>query len=156
MSKHASRCALLAAAVLCASTLAGAQTLYKLIDKNGKVTYSEKAPKDFDGKVIRIDVDPKANTATLPKAPPAEQREAARQDAKASDERAASARGRLEAAKKALEDARNNPRDGDVTWIGNKSGGTRPQPSEDYQKRRAQLERDVKDAEAERQKAERR
>src|SRR5512134_1167405 len=47
---------------------ADAQTLYKLIDKNGKVTYSEKPPKDFDGKVIRMDIDPKANTATLPKA----------------------------------------------------------------------------------------
>ena len=27
---------------------ASAQTLYKLIDRNGKVTYAEKPPKDFD------------------------------------------------------------------------------------------------------------
>ena len=33
------------------ASLATAQTLYKLIDKDGKVTYSEKPPKDFGGKV---------------------------------------------------------------------------------------------------------
>jgi len=64
--KPLSRNALLAAvvAMLCGSAFA--QTLYKLIDKNGKVTYSEEAPKNFDGKVIRIDIDPNANRATLP------------------------------------------------------------------------------------------
>src|ERR1700733_2938822 len=46
---------------------ASAEVLYKLIDKNGKVTYSEEKPKSFDGQVIRIDIDPNANTATLPK-----------------------------------------------------------------------------------------
>ena len=153
MTKTLFPAAALAAALACVAFPAAAQTLYKLIDKNGKVTYSETAPKDFDGKVVRIDVDPKANTATLPKAPPAEQREAARQESRASDDRAAAARARLDAAKKALEDARNNPREGEVAWIGNKSGGTRPQPTDDYQKRLAQLERDVKDAEAELQKA---
>ena len=59
------------ALALCAvATLAAAQTLYKLIDKNGKVTYSEEPPKNFDGKVIRMDIDPNANRATLPKYEP--------------------------------------------------------------------------------------
>ena len=63
--------AIAAALLLCAAG-ASAQTLYKLIDKNGKVTYSESPPKDFDGKVQRMDIDPKANTATLPRyTPPA-------------------------------------------------------------------------------------
>ncbi|HET9471044.1 MAG TPA: DUF4124 domain-containing protein, partial [Usitatibacter sp.] len=48
-----------------AANSALAQTLYKLIDRNGKVTYSQEAPKDFDGKVIRIDIDPNRNSATL-------------------------------------------------------------------------------------------
>ena len=45
-----------------------AQTLYKLIDKNGKITYSEEKPKNFDGQVIPMNIDPNANTATMPKA----------------------------------------------------------------------------------------
>ena len=52
-----------------AASGASAETFYKLIDSNGKVTYSEKPPKDFDGKVIRLDIDPNANTATLAKPP---------------------------------------------------------------------------------------
>jgi len=38
-------------------------TLYKLIDKNGKVTYSDSPPKNFDGQVIPVDIDTKRNTA---------------------------------------------------------------------------------------------
>ena len=57
----------IAAALALAAVSAQAQTLYKLIDKNGKITYSEEAPKNFDGKVIKIEVNPNANTATLPK-----------------------------------------------------------------------------------------
>ena len=41
-----------AAFLALAASGASAQTLYKLIDKDGKVTYSEKPPKDFDGKTI--------------------------------------------------------------------------------------------------------
>ena len=44
-----------ALAALIAASPGAAQTVYKLIDRNGKVTYSEEPPKDFDGKVIRID-----------------------------------------------------------------------------------------------------
>ena len=56
-----------AAAALFAPPVALAEVLYKLIDKNGKVTYSEEKPKNFDGQVIRLDINPNANTATMPK-----------------------------------------------------------------------------------------
>lgn len=146
--------ALIAAALLCAPG-ASAQTLYKLIDKNGKVTYSEEAPKNFDGKVIRMDIDPNANTATLPKpsAPPKEGKgsDAPRPTESAKPTRAeelAAAREKLESAKKALADARDNPKEGDVTWMGTKGGGTRAVPSEDFSKRIAELESRVREAEA--------
>lgn len=128
-----------------------AQTLYKLIDRNGKVTYAEKPPKDFDGKVIRIDVDPNANTATLPK-PTGPIIDPARN---ASSEAVKSARDKLEAAKKAYQEAKDNPGTDDLKFIGNKGGGTRPVPSDDYAKRLSTLEQAVKDAEEELKRAER-
>jgi hypothetical protein len=137
---------ILLAAMLSACALgATAQTLYKLIDKNGKVTYAEKPPKDFDGKVIRIDVDPNANTATLPK-PTGPLVDPARG---ASEAGVKAAQEKLEAAKKAYQQALDNPGDGDVSYIGNKGGGTRAVPTEEYSKRLATLEKAVKDAEEE-------
>ena len=137
---------ILLAAMLSACALgATAQTLYKLIDKNGKVTYAEKPPKDFDGKVIRIDVDPNANTATLPK-PTGPLVDPARG---ASEAGVKAAQEKLEAAKKAYQQALDHPGDGDVAYIGNKGGGTRAVPTEEYAKRLATLEKAVKDAEEE-------
>jgi len=129
---------------------AHAQTLYKMIDKNGKVTYSESAPKpgEFDGQVIRIDVNPKANTAILPQAAG---RNAGQEAAEA--ERTATntknARDKLESAKKALAQAQENPGEGEVSWVGNKGGGTRAVPSDTYRARLDKLEADVKAAEEE-------
>jgi hypothetical protein len=144
------------AAALCAvATLAAAQTLYKLIDKNGKVTYSETAPKDFPGQVIRIDINPDANTATLPKLPPRDAAPAANSGARAPDSRG-SAQEKLDAARKALAQARENPGEDDVTWIGNKGGGTRAVPNETYRAKLEKLEADVKAAEEEVRRAERR
>ena len=142
-------------ASLAASPGADAQTLYKLIGKDGKVTYSEKAPKDFDGKVIRMDIDPKANTATLPEGSRLQERSEASKRAVARDEQLKAARARVDASRKALEDARANPGEGDIARMGKKGGGTRPVPTEDYQQRLAKLERDVKEAEDELQKLER-
>ena len=144
---------------------ASAQTLYKLIDKNGKVTYSEAKPKDFDGQVIRIDIDPNANTATLPKGNPAPgaggegTRErgtrstgnAAKDDAEA---RIAQARATLEAAKRALQDARDNPGDEDRQLVGKVGGGARTILSDAYVQRLEKLEQDVKNAEDELRRAE--
>ena len=132
---------------------ANGQTLYKLIDKNGKVTYSEKPPKDFDGKVIRLDIDPNANTATLPR-PAAQPAEGARTDSVAPD-RLKAARERAEAARKAYEDALNNPGESEVTRVGNVGGGTRPVFSEAYAKRLADLELAAKEAEDDLKRAER-
>ena len=144
----------LALSVTLAAGGALAQTLYKLIDKNGKITYSESPPKDFDGKVIRMDIDPKANTATLPKGSALKEEGAAAKSASAEDAVRA-ARQRLENAKKALAEARDNPGQADIQFIGKKGGGARPQPTEDYQRRLEQLEKDVKEAEEALEKAQR-
>jgi hypothetical protein len=156
----------IAAALLAAfASLAAAETLYKLIDKNGKVTYSQEKPKSFDGQVIRIDIDPNANTATLPK-PAASSgggeagvrrphasdgKAAARAD---SEERIRVARERVEAARKLLQDTRDNPGADDLQFIGKVGGGARPVPTQAYQEKLAQLEKAVQDAEEELRRAE--
>jgi len=149
------RISLAAAIALLAAPCVDAQTLYKLIGKDGKVTYSEKPPKDFDGKVIRMDIDPKANTATLPEGSRLREASEASKSAAARDDQLKAARARVDAARKALEEARANPGEGDIARMGIKGGGTRPVPTEDYQRRLEQLERDVKDAEDALQKLER-
>lgn len=154
--------AALAAATLASATLpAAAQTIYKLIDKNGKVTYAEKPPKDFDGQVIPMTIDPKANIATFPKAAPAKGEgakptlEEARVKREGAEERVKNARERLEAARKELADARENPREGEITWLGKVGGGARPVPTEAYEARLKALEENVKAAEEEVDRAER-
>jgi len=140
-----------AALALVASAAAHAQTLYKLIDKNGKVTYSEEAPKNFDGKVISIDIDPNANRATLPKyepkAAPAPAARAAAAPSKTPD--VAALRERVATRRAALEEAQNNPGEEDVQWVGNAGGGTRRVPTPVYQRRLAELERSLKEAQDE-------
>jgi len=145
--------------VLCAlscmaASLAFAQTLYKLVDKNGKVTYSEMAPKpgEFDGTVTRIDVNPNANTATLPKFEGRAADPATNPGGRAPSREAAQQK--LDAARKALADARENPSADDVTRMGTKSGFTRPVESEDYKAKLAKLEADVKAAEEDLKRAE--
>jgi hypothetical protein len=148
MNSLPSRISLAAAIALAvASAPAIGQTLYKLVGKDGKVTYSETAPKDFDGKVIRMDIDPKANTATLPAGSRLQEGSEAGRRAAAREDQLVGARARVEAARKALEDARANPGEGDIARMGKKGGGTRPVPTEDYQRRLERLERDLKEAE---------
>jgi len=157
--------ALGAALVLALCLPASAQTLYKLIDKDGKVTYSETAPKFFDGQVIRIDIDPNANTMTMPKPEKVdptsgEPKRKGDQPRKSEDGKVKGpldpdiARDRLEAAKNALADAHDNPKEGEITWIGKVGGGTRPVFSEDYQRRIDRLELAVKSAEEDLRRAE--
>lgn len=147
---------LVLAAALALALPASAQTLYKLIGKDGKVTYSEEKPKYFEGQVIQIDVNPNANTATLPK--PANREEprdgAPRKPAKGAakpgqDAPQLTPEQRLERAKKALEDARNNPGEGDMLQVGKVGGGVRTIQSEGYAKRLERLERELKEAEDE-------
>ena len=48
-----------------------------------------------------------------------------------------------------MQDAKDNPAQGEVVFIGNVGGGTRPVQSEDYKKRLATLEENVRKAEEE-------
>jgi hypothetical protein len=156
---HAS-CRLLAilAASLLASPWAAAegdrQVVFKLVDRKGKVTYADKAPpKEFDGKVTRIEVDLKANTATLagvgestaPVKLPLTAPELKRVRA---DAELARARENLEAAKKAREDGKE-PTEDETQWVGKKGGGARPVPTEAFHARIKALDEAVKAAEAE-------
>ena len=63
---NASNAIIVAVLVALVPGVAAAQTtLYKLIDKNGKVTYVDTPPKNFDGQVIPVDIDTKRNSATI-------------------------------------------------------------------------------------------
>ena len=130
------------------------QVVYRLVDKKGKTTYSEKAPgKDFDGKVTRIEVDLKANTATLksmgestpPVSLPLSAPELLRVKTNAELVRANEA---LQAAKKALDDGRE-PKADEVQLVGKVGGGARQVPSEAYEVRLRKLEDAVKTAQEE-------
>lgn len=137
-------------ALAAAAGSAAAQTLYKLVDRNGKVTYTQEEPKGFEGTVTRIDIDPSANTATLPRfTPPAKAAPSAGKGAEGKAERRATPQERLERAKRELADAIANPGPEDLTRVGNVGGGTRPVPTEAYTRRLAALEQAVKDAEEE-------
>jgi hypothetical protein len=137
--------------VLAAGFCAGAcaQTLYKLIDKNGKVTYSEEKPKQFDGQVIEMNIDPNANRATLPKYTPAPAGSAGAAGGPITPAQMANvqrANEKLAAAKRALDEAKANP---EMTRMGKVGGGSREVVSPEYEARIAKLQQDVKDAEDE-------
>jgi hypothetical protein len=53
--------AILAVASLVAATGASPPVLYKLIAKDGRITYSDRAPKNFEGQVIRLEPDTESN-----------------------------------------------------------------------------------------------
>ena len=130
------------------------QVVWKLVDKKGKVTYVDKAPpKEFEGKVTRIEVDLSANSAMLvnvgegskPVKLPLTAPELKRVRA---DAELARARENLEAAKKAREDGKD-PTPEETQWIGKKGGGARPVPTDAYHARIKSLDDDVKRAEDE-------
>ena len=138
-------------ASLAALPVAG-QTLYKLIDKNGKVTYVDTPPKDYDGKVVPIEIDPNRNRATLPTPETSEAQRALADKARAADAAdrdLKAAQQRLDAARKNLAEARENPLEGEVARVGNAGGGARPVFTEAYEKRIASLEEAVRVAEEE-------
>lgn len=147
--------AILAPSLLAAAFGASAldkQVVWKLVDKKGKVTYVDKAPpREFDGKVTRIEVDLKANAATLvnvgesapPVLLPLTAPELKRVKAEAELAQAAE---KLEAAKKARE-AANEPTPEETQWMGKKGGGARPVPTEAYHERVKKLDAALKAAE---------
>lgn len=139
-SGYLARLALVAAAMFAAT--ASAQTLYKLVDKNGKITYSESRPKEFDGQVIELNIDPKANRAVLPKYDPAKNAPGAMTPEAIANIN--QAQQKLAVAKKALDEAKANP---EMQRLGKVGGGSREVVSPEYEARVAKLEQDVRDAE---------
>ena len=137
--------------VMAGAQCALAQTVYKLIDKNGKITYSEEKPKNFDGQVIPMNIDPNANTATLPKGdfrpPGSEGIQRVQKPKPNTGQQLGEAKERLEKAQAALQNAKDNPTADERMMVGKVGGGVRYVESEDYQKKIQQLEQDVKDAE---------
>lgn len=135
---------------------AGAETLYKLVAPDGKVTYVQEPPKSFNGKVIRLDIDTQANTAPGRRPSGVSNEEVIRStpDAGRIDPLKA-AQAKAQAARKAYETARDNPGEGDVQRVGNVRGGARPVFSDEYQKKLDKLEAEMKSADAEVEKLER-
>jgi hypothetical protein len=123
------------------------------------VTYAEKPPQGFDGKVIRMDIDPNANTAVLPKPGASGAGETASKDTETlrrdvqkksrEEERLERARAKVDDAKQRLQDLIDNPSDDDVIRMGKAGGGTRPAMTEEYQAKIQRAEAAVKAAEEE-------
>ena len=135
-----------------ASGAAAAETLYKLVSPDGKVTYVQEPPKNFDGKVIRLDIDTSANTTAGRRPAPGQATNEAIIHSNPEGPRMKQleqAQAKLEAARKAYQNAVDNPGEGDVQRIGNKGGGARPVFSEEYQKKLDKLDADVKQAQDE-------
>ncbi len=128
------------------------EVIYKLIAKDGKVTYAQSAPKDYPGRVVKLEIDPRANSAVFPKPNERPQylkpRALTPQEARRLDTENAKvqAQDALDEAKKALKDGQE-PLEGELDWMGKKGGGARPVPTEAYQKRIKALEDAVKQAE---------
>lgn len=116
-----------------AASLADAQQLWKYVDKDGKVTYSDKPPRK-DEKAEEVKNDPKANVIEshkVPAAAPAKgtagsaatpDRAKARDDAMKNVD---AARASLDAAKKALE-AGKEPQAGETQIIVGRTGEGKP------------------------------
>jgi hypothetical protein len=114
------RTLLVTLAVLGFAAHASAQTLYKWTDAQGRVQYGDRVPKDFKGEVTRIESDaqPPQSPPWVPKAAAPKAQEGAQAEKPADDLNTrrrllreklmadvARARDRLEAARKAVEDA---------------------------------------------------
>jgi Domain of unknown function (DUF4124) len=94
---------------------ASATTLYKLVDPNGHVTFTDVRPSDVGGNVIRLEIDSSANAVAPVKPPEESQAEIAneriilqRPDTSIED-RIQAARARIEAASGALDAALDVP-----------------------------------------------
>lgn len=162
-TRSATRLALLVLALACAG--ADAQSLYKLVDRNGKVTYSDSVPKDFDGRVIPLRIDPGPDPSAQSPGATGEgggrgetpsgaiiRRKPANDDAPIE-----AARRRAQAARKAFEDARDNSTPADWVYVNpdRNPQGIRRFPRPEYEARLADLERKALLAEQELDKLER-
>ena len=147
--------ALLAVAVMTTFSAAAAeQTLYKHVDKNGKVTYSDKVPKEGE-QASKVVVDPTANIVKMQTKDSSgkEQKFAdikARGDARAAlreklQKDVTTSEEALEKAKKALESGRDPV--GGETRIVVRKGGNSVIRLPEYYNRIAGLEKAIKKAE---------
>jgi hypothetical protein len=135
-----------------ASLQASAQALYKYVDANGKVTYSDKAPKAGE-KAERMTADTTTNIISSPAASRgggvvrsagnAGGRAAERDKLKASVD---AAEIELERAKKAMEDGQT-PQEGEQIIVVKQNAGNAVLRTEAYRERIAALESAVKAAE---------
>ena len=148
-ARSAARFVLLVLALGCAD--AGAQSLYKLVDRNGKVTYSDTVPRDFKGRVIPLHVDPNLNASEASQAAgqegegrgesPAER--TIRKGPASDDAPIEAARRKARAARKAFEDARDNSTPDDWVYVNPDRNpvGIRRFRKPEYESRLAELER---------------
>ena len=150
--RPAFRTTALLACMLFSATLAGAQpakqVLWKVVDKNGKVTYHDREPPEgTEGTITRIEMNLEGNRAAAPPKAQAGKAAPAATKRAAADAELAKAQTRLESARKALEEGRVQT-EADTQWMGNVGGGARPVPTEAYNARVKRLEDAVKAAEA--------
>jgi hypothetical protein len=94
---------------------AGAAVLFKLVDPSGQITYTDLVPRGFEGTVTRIDVDTNASAVSperiaevLAQAPFEYDLLVRRRGEATGEERLRLAQQRVDAARAALDDARNN------------------------------------------------
>lgn len=144
----------LTVAVCAGSTFA--QTMYKYVDKDGKVTYSDKPPKNGEKaeavaapekSANTVKLDNKGSGATAQKFSDVKSRGDARIAAREKLQKEVDvAEDRLAKAKKALEDGRD-PLEGERRIVVRAQGGNSVLLTEGYHARISQLESDVKKAE---------
>ncbi len=143
-------------------TQVDAQTLYKHVDKDGKVTYSDKPPKEGDtGKATKVTVD---TTANVTKHVNKDSKGNAQKfsDVKARGDARIALRdkllGDIKLAEKSVEDANKALEDGRQPLPGETRGGANApmQRTPEYHERIAKLEGAVKNAEANVKRAEER
>jgi len=157
------------AASVCFAPALLAEVLYKHIDKDGKVTYSDAIPPEQGGKASRLRVDPTGNTM-MPFRVPAEpernmQAPLLRKDGDGAlipgttlhhQHLTQEARTRVEAARKAFEDVRDNPTKSDFHWVERPNYGDRGMwigsirrrvPTDEYLARLEGRVRDLREAE---------
>ena len=126
--------------------------LYKLVDKNGKVTYAERSLGLRPGDARRHRSNRNTATHETASVDTESGRRAAPPSARAATEarrerRIEEAKKRLDDAKLALADAMNNPSDDDIMRMGNVRGGTRAVWSDSYKARVESLEAQLQAAE---------
>jgi len=126
---------------------AGAAVLYKMVDPLGRITFADMVPQGFQGTVTRVVVDTETTSVPPERIPeilartPIDHESLVRRTT-SGEERLKVAAQRVEAARVAYEDARDNSPATDWIYLGNPAG-TRRMPRPEYQERLARLEQEM-------------